>query len=266
MKAKSKIAQSRYGYAGNTNVNSLSLHMQAVRGHAGRRLSQELIAPGTAISADDVNFRLRTSCRSGQIMEQVEQTGVKSTNRSRAMIAQKSIEAINCIREVSVASPVNQVNLLVRVGMVEPQPVFTLQTGVGRSGSGGQTQYPDQQDYCEKSRRWISVCSHVPLLSQESGVSERSFRRRSRQPPAVMGNLQPGPFIFVRVPDGDILPLAPRNRARAAYSEKCASCFVIEITSRRDCHHGWSNDVTISLLPGRVRNIDTESWNMEGTI
>lgn len=155
MKAKGKIAQSRYGYAGNTNVNSLSLHMQAVRGHAGRSLSQKLIAPGTAISADDVNFRLRTSCRSGQIMEQVEQTGVKSMNCSCAMIAQKSFEAINCIWQVSVAPPVNQVNLLVRVSMVEPQPIFRLRAGVGCSGSGGLAQYPDQQDYCEKSVRWI---------------------------------------------------------------------------------------------------------------
>ena len=216
MKAKSKIAQFRYGYTGNTNVNSLSLHMQAVRGHAGRSLSQELIAPRTTISANDVNLRLRTSCRSGQIMEQVEQTGVKSINCSRAMIAKKSIEAINCIWEVSVTPPVNQVNLLVRVGMVEPQPVFTLRTCVSRFGSGGQAQYPNQQDYCARSVRWMRVCSHAPLLSQESGVSERPLRRRSRQPPAVRGISRPCRFmLYGASSDGDILSLTQLNRASA---------------------------------------------------
>ena len=59
-------------------------------------------------------------------MEQIEQTWVQPVNRSGTVIPQKSIEAINCGWNVIVASPVNQVNLLVGVEMAEPEPIFWL--------------------------------------------------------------------------------------------------------------------------------------------
>lgn len=57
-------------------------------------------------------------------MEQIEQTWVQPVNRSRPVIPQKSIEAINCVWNVIVASPVDQVNLLVGMEMAEPEPIF----------------------------------------------------------------------------------------------------------------------------------------------
>ena len=72
VKAESNIAQFRCGYPGNTDVNSLSLHVQAVSRHPGRSLSQKLIAPGAAIPANDVDFRFWSSYRIGEVMEQIE--------------------------------------------------------------------------------------------------------------------------------------------------------------------------------------------------
>lgn len=60
VETESNITQLRGGYTGNADVNGFPLHVQAVRSHAGGSASQKLIAPGAAISANDVNFRVRT--------------------------------------------------------------------------------------------------------------------------------------------------------------------------------------------------------------
>jgi len=72
VKAESNIAQFRHGYPGNTDIDGLSLHVQAVSRHPGRSLSQILITPGTAIPANDVDFRFWSSYRIGEVMEQIE--------------------------------------------------------------------------------------------------------------------------------------------------------------------------------------------------
>ena len=59
-------------------------------------------------------------------MEQIEQAWVQPVNRSRTVVPQKSIKAINRVWDVIVASPVDQVNLLVGVEMAEPEPIFWL--------------------------------------------------------------------------------------------------------------------------------------------
>jgi hypothetical protein len=119
--------------------------MQTVRGYAGRSVSEKLVAPGTAISANNVNFGLRTSYQCGQLMEQVEKTWVKSINRPSSMITEKSIKTIDRIGEVSVAPTVDQINLLVGVGMVEPEPVFPLRAR-DSCFPNGQAENADEQD------------------------------------------------------------------------------------------------------------------------
>jgi len=89
-------------------------------------VSQKFIAPGAAIPANDVNFRLRMRQRRAQIMEQIEQTRVQPVDRSSTVIAQKSIEAIHCLWDVIVASPIDQVDLLVGVEMAEPEAILWL--------------------------------------------------------------------------------------------------------------------------------------------
>jgi hypothetical protein len=42
------------------------------------------------------------------------------------VIAQKSIEAIHCLWDVIVASPIDQVDLLVGVEMAEPEAILWL--------------------------------------------------------------------------------------------------------------------------------------------
>jgi hypothetical protein len=80
-------------------------------------------------------------------MEQIEQTWVQPVNRSSTMIPQKSIEAIHCVWNVIVTSPVDQVNLLVGVEMAEPEPIFPLWVQACRSSDRRQAQYPDNQEY-----------------------------------------------------------------------------------------------------------------------
>jgi hypothetical protein len=106
-------------------------------------------------------------------MEQIEKAWVKSENGPSAMIPEKSVEAINCIRNVFTASPVDQVNFLVGVQMTESKAIFSLWVRVCHSRASGQAQYPEHQDYRGNTTPWISVCSHALLLSQQSAVSQR---------------------------------------------------------------------------------------------
>ena len=80
-------------------------------------------------------------------MEQIEQTWVQPVNRSSTVIPQKSIEAINCVGDVIVAAPVDQVNLLVGVEMAEPEPIFSPWVQACRSRARRRAQYPDDEEY-----------------------------------------------------------------------------------------------------------------------
>lgn len=94
-------------------------------------------------------------------MEQIEQAWVKSENGPSAMVPQKSVEAINCIRKVFGASPVDQINLLVGVGMVESEAIFSLRVRACRPRASGRAEYPEHQDYRASAKRRITVCSHA---------------------------------------------------------------------------------------------------------
>lgn len=79
-------------------------------------------------------------------MEQIEQAWIKSENGPCAMIPKKSVEAINCIWNVFTASPVDQINLLVGVGMVKSEAIFSLRVGASRPSPSGRAEYPEHQD------------------------------------------------------------------------------------------------------------------------
>jgi hypothetical protein len=65
VKGESDIAKFRGRDSGDADVDGLSLHVEAMEGHAGCGVPEKFVASGTAISANNVNFRLRTSYQCG---------------------------------------------------------------------------------------------------------------------------------------------------------------------------------------------------------
>ena len=57
-----------------------------MRCDAGRGAMEKLVAPGSAVAANDVNFAIGPSDRDGQIMEQVEDPLIQLEDRTRAVI------------------------------------------------------------------------------------------------------------------------------------------------------------------------------------
>ena len=54
--------------------------------------TQEFVAPGRAVSADDVDLTAGIVQGRGQVVEQVEQVGIEMTYLSRAMVTQIVVE------------------------------------------------------------------------------------------------------------------------------------------------------------------------------
>jgi len=69
-------------------------YVQALASYAVTMRTQELIAPGSAVSADDLDFGAGLAYFGGEIVQQVEDLGIVVADVARAVIAQVAIEAI----------------------------------------------------------------------------------------------------------------------------------------------------------------------------
>src|SRR5271165_1360753 len=86
--------------------------------------TQKFIAPGCAVSADYVDLTTGVVKRRGQLAEQVEQMRIEMAHLSGAMIAEIMVELIQRFRQVSFAAPVNDVEPLTGMGVIETEPIF----------------------------------------------------------------------------------------------------------------------------------------------
>ena len=108
------------------NVDRFCLHVKTVAGHARVRASrtQELVAPGRAVSADHINFTARIVERSGQVVEHVEQARIEMVYLSRAMVAEIMVEFIERMRQIGIAAAVNDIETLAGMGVIKVKAVF----------------------------------------------------------------------------------------------------------------------------------------------
>ena len=108
------------------NVDSFRLHVETVASHAsvGVAGTQKFVAPRRTVSTDHVNFSVGVVQRCGQVMEQVEQARIEMMNVARTMVTKKMVERIQRSRYVGIAAPVNDVESLAGVCVIEAEPVF----------------------------------------------------------------------------------------------------------------------------------------------
>ena len=122
-KAQGGIPQFSCRYARNADVDRLSEHVQTMRGNTDGRAPEKLVAPGRAIAANDVDFSFRFSNGHGQIVKQIKEALIQLSDIARPVIAQKLIEANDRGRDVLIAVAIDDVDSLVRVSVIEPQPI-----------------------------------------------------------------------------------------------------------------------------------------------
>ncbi len=97
--------------------------MQAVNCDSRAGSTKKFVAPGRAISADDVDLTVRPPYGSSQVMQQIEQAFVERMNLTGSMIPQKLVKASNRAGDVKVASPVNDVESLTSMGVEKIEAV-----------------------------------------------------------------------------------------------------------------------------------------------
>jgi hypothetical protein len=120
VKRKRGIAQFRGRNSRHSDVDCFAFHVQTVRRYAGSCATQKFIAPRRPVTANNIDLSARPMERFVQVMQQVEKTLVQLTDGTSAMIAEKVIEAIDCIRVVHVSTSIHEIDALVRVQMEEP--------------------------------------------------------------------------------------------------------------------------------------------------
>ncbi len=105
-----------------TNVDRLRLHMKAVFGDTGGVGPQKFVAPGGAVTADDVDLAVRMLRHDGEVREQVKQARIEMMDVAGAMIAQEMIQLIQRFRHVSLAAAINEVDVFARVCVIKTKP------------------------------------------------------------------------------------------------------------------------------------------------
>ena len=132
MQFKSGIAQLGCRHTRQPDINRFRLHVQAVLGDSGVRAArpQKLVRAGSAISADDIDLGRGTTEGSCQVVQQVEHARIVVVHITGAIVAQVLVEAVERLRQVCVATAIDDVEPLVGMGVVEPQPVFGDRQGL----------------------------------------------------------------------------------------------------------------------------------------
>ena len=120
------IAQLGCGHTRKADINRFRLHVQTVLGDTGVRAArpQKLIRAWRSISADDIDLGRGTTEGSGQVVQQVKHARIVVVHITGAIIAQILVEAVERLRQIRVATAIDDVEPLVGMGVVEPEPEF----------------------------------------------------------------------------------------------------------------------------------------------
>ena len=92
--------------------------------------TQEFVALWRAVSADDIDLATIIANGRCKVVQQVEQMGIEMLNIARAAVAQVVVELGQGSWQVGVAPPINDIEPLVAMRVIEPKAVFA-----GGSGS-----------------------------------------------------------------------------------------------------------------------------------
>ena len=109
MQGDCSVSQSRGGNAGDPDINCHRLHVEALSGHAVSVSAEELIAPGCAIAADNIDLEIWIAERGSQIVQQVEHPRIICANIPGTVIPQIMVEPLKRFLIVSPAIAVDDV-------------------------------------------------------------------------------------------------------------------------------------------------------------
>lgn len=135
MQVKRGVSQPRRRSSVQPNINGLRLHVETVASHPGMcsARAQELVAPWRSISTDHINLAAGIVDRGGQVMQQIEQPWIERMHLSGPMIAKITVELVQGFWYISVAAPINDVEALARMSVIQAQAVFHRRVGGLRS-------------------------------------------------------------------------------------------------------------------------------------
>lgn len=152
MQAQRSVAQTGRRYSWNADIDRFSQHVLAMFSHAGirRPRTQELIAPWSAIAADNVDLSIWPAQLRHQRMQQVKLLRVVMAGGLGPVVTKKKIQLCHGIGKVRVADSVHHVNIFAGVQMVQAQMIRMSQVCISIFRSGNTSQ-PNQK--CSSQRR-----------------------------------------------------------------------------------------------------------------
>ena len=104
-----------------TNINRFGLNMQAVLGDARRMGTQILVAFGRPITANDVDFGVRTANGLFSIPQDIENPRIVVMHLSRAVVAQKMVQLRQRGGDIRIAMAIHDIQMFTGMGMVKPK-------------------------------------------------------------------------------------------------------------------------------------------------
>jgi hypothetical protein len=126
--------------AGHPDINGHGLHVQAVLGHPARMPAQVAIAPRSTITANNLNLSFGLSYVSSNVVEQIEQPWINMVDIPGTVVAQKIFQLVHRLRHILLPDAINNINALLCVRVVEPQPMNfpDISRSIADSGIGCQ--------------------------------------------------------------------------------------------------------------------------------
>ena len=146
-----RVAQSESVDTGNANVDGVRLHVQTVLGNSGGTRAEKCIAPGGAVTADDVDFGVGMADGGSEVRQDVEEARIVVLDFAGAVVAEEMVELSLGVREVQVSPAVNDVDPFSGVGVIKAQVMFFRRRDArGGGGVPGEGSRCRQQGETEK--------------------------------------------------------------------------------------------------------------------
>lgn len=139
MESKCSVANFGRRNARNADVNGLGFHMLAMQRHAVSMFSEVVIAPRSAIAADNVDRAVWMAEAGHQIVQQIELFHIVIFDIPGAVIAQEMIELRHRIRQVAIANAVHNIDVLPCMKMDKPKPILFGRCGCISTGRSQRT-------------------------------------------------------------------------------------------------------------------------------
>jgi hypothetical protein len=161
------------GYAGDADIDGFGFHVLAVHGDAVSVLAEEVVAPGRAVAADDVDLAVGTAEAAEKVVEQVELLQVVVLYVSGTVVAEKVVELGDGAGQVMVADAINDIDVFAGVEMVKTK---TIGFGTSRgSGVGAQADHGAAECEGGGEKGFPELHDTTDLLWECSSAGELAF-------------------------------------------------------------------------------------------